>query len=249
MWTLDPNNPATLTTGAIEAAQTALDGLLNSSSAMTLAQAISLKSGFVDGIYNGKRQMPISYTVSAGTFLWDATDAAVSALTLAVLIAALANAAAMQTLINSIITQANAALAYLTTNTIDNDLGIGFGANTVGTPAEVYNGNTNAPVASADVPAANIYSIGGSPAAGVIVQFSAPDITGTAGGLGTVSWTPLGNVSPVTLTGAEVSGLLAAIAARTASLQQTHLSYFAALAALGSVAEVSGYDVTADWSY
>ena len=188
-------------------------------------------------------------TVGAGTFLWDATDAAVSALALAVLIAALANAAATQTLINSIIAQANAALAYLTSNTIDNDLGIGFGANQVGAPGEVYNGNTNAPVASADVPAANIYSIGGSPAAGIIVQFAAPDITGSAGGLGTVQWTPIGNVSPVTLTGADVSGLLAAIATRTASLQQTRLAYLAALAALASVGDVSAFDVTAYWSY
>lgn len=62
-----------------------------------------------------------------------------------------------------------------------------------------------------------------------------------------VSWIPLGQTSPVTLTPVDIAEILSALAVRTGNLQATRLIKEAAIAALLTVADVIAYDVNAGW--
>lgn len=232
--TLDPTNPASLTNTALAADQTTLNGNI---AALTLAQAIASKTGFVGAIFNGKRQIPIAFTVGAGAFSWDATDEAVNALSQAAINALLAGLnLAIDTLGSGLIAEANIAFSTAATGV---NTALATLTSNINTVLTALIGDVNAQ--SAFPLAVLSHSLGSAP------TVTAPTIAPVPA-IGNVSWTPLGQSAPVTLSGSEVTGLLNAIAARRASLKQTQLTLAAGLAACANVAAVQALDVTSAWA-
>jgi hypothetical protein len=66
---------------------------------------------------------------------------------------------------------------------------------------------------------------------------------------GALAWTPIGASSPLTLTGAQASDLLSAIAARRALLLAAQQTALAALTATTTIAQVIAFDITAGWPF
>jgi hypothetical protein len=199
MGILDPLNAATLTSGALAVDETSIDTLLGIAG-VTLAQAQTAKSSFVDAIFHAKRQVPIAVTVTAGAFTWDARDEAVAALAIAV---ANVNAAAP----GAVVTAVNSNFASLVSqlNTIAGDL---------------YNQFPAPPTAS-------------------LTPIAAPSLS--------LAWIPNGQTAAVTLTGGDVTTLLAAIAARRAALQGIRLTAQATVVACANVAAVIAASVSTGW--
>jgi hypothetical protein len=184
----------------------------------SLALAQQSKSAFIDGIFNALRQAPIAYTVSAGAYSWDATDESVAALTLAVLSALVTGCTSA---FAALIADVNATFAALVSD-IEN-----WGAGGIG-PGLLL-------AAQGDTGASAGSITGGE------------HLTGGETPLGTIQWTPVGASSPVTLTAADATGLLAAIAARRAGLQAVRLSKQNALAALTSTPSVIAFSASSSW--
>jgi hypothetical protein len=129
---IDPMNAATLTSGALTAAEASIDALLGTAG-VTLAAAQLAKSNFADAIFHAKRQAPIALTVTAGAYNWDARDETVNALTLATQFAVwsasnTAFSAALSGLterINEVVNSTNTALSTISASS-DGSGGVNF---------------------------------------------------------------------------------------------------------------------------
>jgi hypothetical protein len=62
-----------------------------------------------------------------------------------------------------------------------------------------------------------------------------------------IHWTPIGNASPVTLTAAEMSGLMSSITTRRLNLVNARVTKTNEVNALTNIADVIAYDATAGW--
>jgi hypothetical protein len=62
-----------------------------------------------------------------------------------------------------------------------------------------------------------------------------------------ISWTPVGEADPVTLSAAEVAGIMSGVANRRTSLLQTKQNKTTAINALTNIEDVIAYDATAGW--
>jgi hypothetical protein len=195
---IDPSDPTTLTTAALNAAEAAINlSLLGTVPAPALVAAQAAKAGLVAGIFNALRVQPIAYDAHA----WDAADESVDALTAALNAALIAG---MTAALNDLFAQISAIVA---------------GVNAV----------------------VDTINSGG----GIVIRIGGPSAAETA--LGTLAWTPLGATAPLTLTAAPAQGLVAAIAARRATLQGVRLTQQAAVAACTTVAQVIALSVSSGW--
>jgi hypothetical protein len=193
---INPSDPTTLTTAALNAAEASINlSLIGTTPAPPLSAARSAKSGLVAGIFNSLRVQPIAYTVGSNAYTWDASDESINAL----------NGA----LIAGVITALGSSFTDLATN---------LSSMLYGLQAEIGGSTYNGPS-----------------------SFTAEPV------LGSVSWTPIGATAPVTLTAAQAQGLLAAIAARRATLQGLRLTQQAAIAACTTVAQVIALSVSSGW--
>jgi hypothetical protein len=222
---------------------------------ITLAQAKRVKIGLVDGIFNSKRQLPISYANQT----WEATDQALMGMQAAVNgwdIAASISAgdATLAANINTMSLQVNlGAIASqpVATGTSDGQTFYLDGYGSIMYMYQISPNDTNGPwnVSSTNSPAW-LTSVGGG---GVSQQPSYSGSTTpitfqqTAGP--NISWPPLNATTPVTMSMTSMRTLLANIQSRRASLQSTRLTKTNAVNLLTTIAAVIAYDATSNWPF
>ncbi len=121
---IDPSDPTTLTSPALAADEAAIDASL-AAAGTTLAQAQTVKSAFVDGIFNALRQQPITVAVSAGSYSFDGGDEAIAALSAAALSALLTGSvAALAVVVGALNTDIDGTAAALQANITANTAAI-----------------------------------------------------------------------------------------------------------------------------
>lgn len=210
--------------------------------ALTLAQAQAIKCAFVDAIYGFKRVAPVSATVTAGTYSFDASNNALTGL-------------AYLAPLNTVITGVNAVItAFDTLNGLVNPVGAG-----VQTALNSLVSGVNSAL-SALTSAINLagtaqtppFSVGSAPTVGSVAGPSTSGTPSNPSALATISpptltVVPVGQTSPITLNSADLQAVALAIAAQNASTGSTDATKKAAVNALSTIAAVVAYDATAGW--
>lgn len=234
---------------------TKLDGL-------TLKQAKTIQIDLINELYELKRQAPYHYAPAAGSYDWEATDDAVTAMSCKVLPALIGSSAAGQTSLVSqinanIVNPGNALIGHV--NSTNSEVSISFsefnayvlgsisdgtGVNTINSrlqriPISGDPENFNAPLGLMN---ADLYHLTHFPYS-TALAFSP---VGTSAG-STVAWIPLNQAAPVTLTLTEMGTLMNGIATRRQSLETVRFNKRVAVNALTTVEAVIAYDVIAGW--
>jgi hypothetical protein len=216
---------------------------------VTLAQAKRVKIGLVDGIFNSKRQLPISYAGNT----WDATDqamvgmqATINAYDIAADIAAgdatlASNVNTMQLNVNLNVPASQPAATGGTTAYIRYASAVSPKTGSKGpwTPTFV---NSPSWIFPSGVSGGGINqqpSYYGSKSSITYKQTAGPN----------VSWAPLNATTPVTMSTASMRTLISNIQARRASLQATRLTKTNAINLKTTIADIITYDVTAGWPF
>lgn len=214
---------------------------------ITLAQAKTVKLGLVDGIFNSKRQLPISYAGQT----WDASDqalagmqAAVNSWDIAAAIsagdAALANSVngmSLQVILTQSASQPSGAggdtsfIRYLYDISPRTGAKTGWSPTFTNSPGWIYPSG----VTGGGVNQQPAYV--GSKSAMTYQSTSGPN----------VSWPPLNATLPVTLSMMSMRTLLSNIQSRRATLQSTRLAKKNTINLLTTIAAVITYDATAGW--
>lgn len=215
--------------------------------AITLGQSKKVQTDLITSIFDSKRQAPFSYTISTGTFQWDATDSELISLTALAVAGTAGGVNSTNSQLASLVAQINSNIvapaqnnygsfvgfqAYLNENILGAWTGDPDAANTINNRLTIISGmlglSDNLPH-----PAYPYYN-----ASGVSIS----------GGAGTTyPWTPIGATTPQNLTAAELVGLISGITTRRQNLQNVSKSKQAAVNALTTVAAVIAYDVTTGW--
>lgn len=214
---------------------------------LTVAQAKRVKIGLVDGIFNSKRQLPISY---AGN-IWEATDQAMVGMqaTINAWDVAAALSAGDAVFANNINTmQLQVHLANLASQPA------GAGGTTAFIRYLYYQNPRSASKGPWDLLFDNspswIFPSGVS-GGGINQQ---PSYYGTKTNVGyqttfgpSVSWPPLNATTPVSMSMASMRTLIANIQSRRAALQSTRLAKTNAINSMTTIGAVITYDATAGW--
>jgi hypothetical protein len=210
---------------------------------VTLAQAKRVKIGLVDGIFNSKRQLPISY---AGN-MWDATDQAMIGMQAAINswnIAADISAAdkALADNVNTMGLQvhmsnpASAPVAFIAST------------DTVSAATTATLDNTGKWVVGMSTSPAWATAVGGGTVGVQPAYFATKgQITSSPTNGPNVPWPPLNATAPVTLSMGQMRTLISNIQTRRAALQSTRLTKTNAVNLLTTIAAVIAYDATAGW--
>jgi hypothetical protein len=208
---------------------------------LTLPLAKTIKLSLVDGIFNSKRQLPI--TALGRT--WDASDQALMGMQAAIVSWDVAGAAfaADATLVNDF-----------------NNIGIAT--------TRIANASANAAFSADSAPFTYIDSFSPppnqTPHSGAIAFMTAVaggGITGNAAFSAnygrplsaittqgpSISWPPLNSTVSVTLAMSDMRSLISSINSRRTTLQNTRLTKQNAINALSTIAAVIAYDVTTGW--
>jgi hypothetical protein len=194
--------------------------------ALSLAQAKFLKCGFINSVYNAKRQLPASVAVSAGNFAFDVSDAG------------LIKFIPMVGLI--LVDQINSISSGLTTNAQAAITGVTTKVNSsIGTL------NSNLATNNADIQQWLGGSIGFTPSEPTISATTVSSVAAIAEP--TFQMVPIGGTSPIVLTGADMQAIFTAAVNRNAGYQVTNATKQAAVNALSTIAAVAAYDATAGW--
>lgn len=209
-----------------------------------------------------------------GVYNWDCSDESLNAMTMAMSSAILSGTSsavntslvnAINTALSTVTTRANGSLTALLsnvnsafvafTNVLNSAMQLIFGTVTAAFPY-LISSIDNALATSSTTLASNAdigpsgWSIGPGNAGSTGTNFTAPTLIGSPWSLvSSVQWIPIGQTSPVTLSGTEFSSLVAAVVARRASLNQAKQTALASIAATSSVAQVIAFDATAGWPF
>jgi hypothetical protein len=210
---------------------------------LTLAQAKRVKIGLVDGIFNSKRQLPI--TTQGQT--WDATDQSLMGMQSA--IAAFDVVAAMNASDASIASQVNTMGITTSTQTQTQTQtatqtavgGISYGVATVSNVPNVVVAPIGNPTASS---ASQSNSQSTSQSSSVHTSISPP-----AASPPNIPWPPLNSTTTVSLTQSNMRALINSIQQRRGSLQSTRLSKTNAINSMTTVAAIIAYDATTGWPF
>jgi hypothetical protein len=212
---------------------------------VTLAQAKTVKLGLVDGIFNSKRQLPISY---AGR-TWDATDQ--SMLGMQAAIAAWDIAQSITNGDNQFSNNVNA-ISLQTPRTAD------VSASAISPTTDTIDSICLAPVdgqhdanwywGSAGPGVTGVY--GGDVTQQPNVSMSKSQINAPLQIVGPpIDWPPLNSTVTVSLAMSDMRTLIATIQQRRTTLQNTRLAKINAINAMGTIAAVIAYDVTTGWPF
>jgi len=229
------------------------------SPALLLSQAQSLKAALVNAIYLMKRQAPVSVPVSAGTFAWDASDAAVARLAPlagflyvdplnavlsggpgATLTELVADLNTMVANLNVWATHFNTLNSNLATyaSTLATDMANWASAiNTAERTAIAGWQTIGAPATPASPATTGNTGLGGFTESFSSAQIAAPSI----------QLMPVGATAPVSLTPTDLQQVVVAMAAQNVKYQTTSASKQAAVNALSTIAAVAAYDATTGW--
>jgi hypothetical protein len=202
---------------------------------LTLTQAKLIKNGLVDGIFNFKRQQPITL----GTNVWDATDSA-----LAAMISALEAWDIVQDINSAFASTANEVNSMgITTYTFTNTSITypGSVSGTYVTAVDFKNSQITTQSITAGGPdqqSASSSSASYSSHNNINVQsLHAP----------TIAWPPYNSTTTVTLSFGQMRALISQIGARGITYRNTQLTKKAAINALATIAAVVAYDATTGW--
>jgi hypothetical protein len=194
---------------------------------ITLAQAKKVQSELITLLYETKRQLPYAHTIAAGAFSWDATDAAVTAMTAVTIPALLGGTSGSGSSLTGLI---NAQFAALVASINTHIVGIG--------------NFTVIPQINSRIVDAGNASIAFTHIDQSFEQVSVSPVTpGTA----TLQFTPIGQGTPVTVTLTEMSDIMTGISSRRQSLLTTQFNKTAAVNAMTTISDVIAYDVTLGW--
>lgn len=80
---------------------------------ITLPQAKAIKTSFINSIYLSKRKLPVTVTTTAGTLAWDATESAISQLSM---LSAFAASVSTNTVIAAVISNVNSVVGMVNAN-------------------------------------------------------------------------------------------------------------------------------------
>jgi hypothetical protein len=226
--------------------QTVLNNWLVAANALTtvkitLAQAKRVKIGIVNGIYNGKRQLP----VTAIGHTWDASDTAYADMQAAI-------TSSTPSMVDSLATQTNTAVHSDTA--IQSVPAVSYAAaGAAGTAITYVTGGsqgTSAPyTVSLNTASANyIASVSGGQMAQqpqYVISNIAQVVTPTS--QTTARFTPLNETVALTLNVSGIGQIVSTIQARRSSLQTVRVNKTNEINALLDVAHVIAYDATSGW--
>ncbi|WP_315792222.1 MULTISPECIES: hypothetical protein [unclassified Bradyrhizobium] len=237
------------------------------SPALTLAQAQAIKNGFINEVYQQKRQLPVSVQVSSGTYTWDASDDAVARSISP--ISGLVFVGPLNTVIGGDQSSAGGVNSLVSTlGRLVSDLNA-WGTNYNNMNANLYPfyGQVSNAINTINSDLAAIVNVlvnQGFASSNLITsvsQVSNPQsgadsgLTETFSGVSAVSQIqpptlqliPIGQTNPVSLTSGDLESIVLAIAAQNTRSQQALLTKQAAVNALATIAAVAGYDGTTGW--
>jgi phage gp45-like len=224
----------------------------------TLAEAQQIKTVLIAQLYDLKRQAPFFASTSAGAFNWEANDGAMANMATAMIPSIIAAIGSVGSGSSSLISQLNANY-----NTWRSQLNNNFaGGNATGNSVIGFVNNTMLGVQDGGNTINGRLVIGGDGSAppGLVspgiahdgdsyafAPVSALSVSGAGSGSMNLSWTPIGQAAPVTLSSADVSTIMTGIANRRTNLLTTKVNKTNAVNALTSIAGVIAYDATAGW--
>jgi hypothetical protein len=211
---------------------------------LTLAQAKRVKIGLIDGIFNSKRQLPISYAGQT----WDATDPALTAMQAAVnawdVAAALSSGdAALASNINTMKLSVNLVVPA------SQQPAYGTGTGYIHYMYYISPSYGQAPwtILLTDSPVWLTGVAGGGVAQQPVYNGGKDTISYQQTSGPNVAWPPLNATVPVTLSMTSFRTLLSNIQARRAALQIARLTKTSAVNLMTTIGAVIAYDVTAGW--
>jgi hypothetical protein len=214
---------------------------------LTLAQAKRVKLGLVDGIYNSKRQAPIT---SLG-YTWDATDPSLIGMQTTIdswdIVAAVSNND------NSIVDQVNgmgistsiagryytytAAPSFSISNWDSNYVNANYYVYLPAPPSAYFVYNVGVPISTTS-------DAGSTASSQIITSITAGSVTGP-----TVYWPAMNTPTPIAMAMTDMRALISSIQARRTNLQAVRSNKQAYINAQITIAPIIAYDATAGWPY